>query len=75
MSNFESDAFGLYYFKVIDKTLPLFGTEWLKRDMSVKGQIFRALSPDLHSDDEEKKLITAKALRIALAALDNREIP
>ncbi len=75
VSNFESDAFGLYYFKVIDKTLPLFGTEWLKRDMSVKGQIFRTLSPDLHSDDEEKKLITAKALRVALAALDNREIP
>lgn len=75
VANFESDAFGLYYFKVIDKTMPLYGTEWLKRDMSVKGQIYRSLSPDLRSDDEEKRLITAKALRVALAALDNREIP
>lgn len=73
--NIESDAFGLYYFDMIDKTLPLYGTESLKRDMSVKGQIFRSMYPDLIGDDEEKKLITAKALRIALAALENRELP
>ena len=73
-SNIESDAFGLYYFNMVDKTIPLFGTEWLKRDMSVKGQIFRSFYPDLVGDDEEKKLITAKAFRIALAALENKDI-
>lgn len=73
-SNIESDAFGLYFFHMVDKTIPLYGTDWLKRDMSVKGQIFRSFYPDLTSDDEEKKLITAKAFRIALAALDNKDI-
>lgn len=74
-TSIESDAFGLYYFDMIDRTMPIFATDSLKRDMSVKGQIFRALYPDLVCDDEEKRLITARALRVALAALENREMP
>ncbi len=72
--NMESDAFGLYYFNVIDKTLPLYGTERFKRDMTVKGEIFRSLYPILVGEDEKAKLLAAKAFRIALAALENREI-
>ena len=70
----ENDAFGLYYFKMTDKTLPLYGTEYLKRDMSVKGEIFREFYPMLTSEDEQERLITARAFRVALAALENREI-
>lgn len=73
--NMESEAFGLYYFNVIDKTLPLYGTEHFKRDMSVKGEIFRSLYPLLTGEDEEVRLRSARAFRIALAALENREIP
>lgn len=72
--NIENDAFGLYFFKLIDKTIPLYGTEKLKRDMSVKGEIFRQFYPMLTGDDEEQKLVGARALRVALAALDGREI-
>lgn len=72
--NLGSDAFGLYSFEVVDKTLPLFGTEYLKRDMSVKGEIFRQLLPMLESDDEETRLVAARAFREGLAALENREI-
>ena len=72
--NIENDAFGLYYFKLNDKTLPLFGTEHFKRDMTVKGEIFRQFYPMLTSEDEEERLITARAFRVALAALENREI-
>ena len=72
--NIENDAFGLYYFKLADKTLPLYGTEHLKRDMTVKGEIFRQFYPMLTSEDEEERLITARAFRAALAALENREI-
>ena len=72
--NIESDAFGLYFFKLIDKTLPLYGTESYKRDMSVKGEIFRQFYPMLTSEDEEERLVTARAFRAALAALENREI-
>ena len=72
--NIENDAFGLYFFKLIDKTLPLYNTEQYQRDMSVKGEIFREFYPMLTSEDEEERLITAQAFRIALAALENREI-
>ena len=72
--NIENDAFGLYYFKLIDKTLPLYGTEYFKRDMSVKGEIFRQFYPLLTSENEEERLVAARAFRIALAALENREI-
>jgi hypothetical protein len=57
-----------------DKTIPLYGTERFKRDMTVKGEIFRNLYPALTGEDEEKRLLAAKAFRIALAALENRDI-
>lgn len=72
--NLGSDAFGLYSFDIIDKTLPLFGTEPLKRDMTVKGEIFRQLLPMFESADEEERLIAARAFREGLAALEGREI-
>ncbi len=72
--NIENDAFGLYFFKLIDKTLPLYGTEHFKRDMSVKGEIFRQFYPMLTGEDEEQRLVAARAFRVALAALENREI-
>lgn len=72
--NLENDAFGLYYFKIIDKTIPLHKTESFKRDMSVKGEIYRQFYPLLTGEDEETRLLAAKAFRIALAALENREM-
>jgi DNA repair exonuclease SbcCD nuclease subunit len=72
--NIESNAFGLYYFKLIDKTLPLYDTERYMRDMSVAGQIFREFYKDLTGDDEERRLVCARAFRVALAALEKREI-
>ena len=72
--NLGSDAFGLYSFELIDKTLPLYGTKYLKRDMTVKGEIFRQLLPLMESEDEEERLLGARAFREGLAALENREI-
>ena len=70
----EFDAFGLYYFDMIDKTMPLYGTEYLKRDMSVRGEIFRTLLPMLTSEVEEDRLVAAAAFREGLAALEGRDI-
>ena len=70
----ECDAFGLYYFDMVDKTMPLFGTEHFKRDMTVAGEIFRRLLPMMQSENEEERLTAARAFRSALAALENREI-
>jgi len=70
---FESDAFGLYFFSVTDKTVPLFGTEKLKRDMTVVGEIYRRLLPMMESEEEEERLVASAAFRVALAALDKRK--
>ena len=70
----ENDVFGLYHFELCNKTLPLYGTESLKRDMSVKGELFRTLLPLLESEDEEQRLVAARAFREGLAALENRNI-
>lgn len=72
--NFECEAFGLYHFDIVDKTLPLFGTENFKRDMSVKGELFRNLLSRLEGDNEEDRLVAARAFRVGLAALEGREI-
>ena len=73
-SGFDCEAFGLYYFDLIDKTVPLYGTEKFERDMSVKGELFRNLLPMLKSDNEEDRLVAARAFRVGLAALENREM-
>lgn len=72
--NLGADAFDLYSFETKDKTLPLYNTESFKRDMSIKGELFRQLLPMLQSADEEERLLGARAFREGLAALENREI-
>ena len=72
--NLGSDAFGLYSFELIDKTMPLYGTEHFKRDMTVKGEIFRQLLPLLKSEDEGERQVAAIAFREGLAALEGRDI-
>ena len=73
-NNLGSDTFGLYSFDLVDKTLPLYGTESIKRDMSVVGDVFRQLLPIFEKGSEEEKLLAARAFREALAALENRDI-
>ncbi len=72
--NLDNDAFGLYSFEIIDKTLPTYHVEGFKRDMTVKGEVYRTLRPMLESKDEEERLVAARAFREALAALENRDI-
>ncbi len=70
----ECDVLGLYYFDMIDKTVPLYGTEKYKRDMSVAGELYRHLLPMLESDNEDERLVAARAFRVGLAALEKRDI-
>ena len=42
--------------------------------MSVKGEIYRQLTPMFESENEDERLTAAAAFRIALAALENREL-
>ncbi len=72
--NLDNDAFGLYSFEIIDKTMPTYNIESFKRDMTVKGEVYRTLRPMLDSADEEERIVAARAFREALAALENRDI-
>ena len=72
--NLGADAFGLYSFEMCDKTIPLYNVQHFKRDMSVRGELYRQLLPMMESEDEEERLIGAIAFREGLAALENREI-
>lgn len=69
----ESDAFGLYYFDMVDKTMPLYGTAHFLRDMNASGEAYRTLLPMMQSEDETERLIAARAFRVALAALEGRD--
>lgn len=73
-TNLGSDSFGLYSFNMKDRTLPLYNTKSFRRDMSVKGELFRQLLPMLESENEEERLLGARAFREGLAALEGREI-
>ena len=58
--------------KLRDRTSPVFGSEYLETDMTIKGELYRTLLPRLSSPDEEERKIAADALRIGLLALDGR---
>ena len=57
-----------------DLTLPLHNTESFKRDMSVKGELYRQLLPMLESENAEERILGGRAFREGLAALEGREI-
>jgi hypothetical protein len=42
--------------------------------MTVAGEMYRRLLPMLESEDEEERLVAARAFRVGLAALEGREI-
>ena len=70
----ESDAFGLYYFDLVDKTLPLYGTDHFLRDMTAAGEVYRQMLPLFESEDEEERLTAARALRVSLLALEGKDL-
>ena len=58
--------------KLRDRTSPVFGSEYLAGDMTIKGELYRTLLPRLSSADETERALAAEALRIGLLALDGR---
>ncbi len=60
---------GVFYVRVIDKTLPELDVEYLLRDVSLRGEVYRRLAPMLESEDEREKEIAERALRYAFSAI------
>lgn len=55
----------------VDRTLPDKDEKEYIRDMSIRGELMRAMMPSILNGDEKTKENTVKALRIAFLALDN----
>ena len=72
----ESEAAfsSLALIQVRDESIANLDLEYLERDMTVKGEVYRRLLPSLNSADENERKTASLALRFALAALDKREI-
>ncbi|MBO5271092.1 MAG: DNA repair exonuclease [Clostridia bacterium] len=57
-----------------DRTLPIYDTDYLESDPTIRGEVYRSLKAQMLSDSEETRTTAAEAFRIALAALDGRPI-
>ena len=65
---------GLEYIEIIDETLPFVDGEYLERDTTIRGELYRVLRPRLMSGDAKERATAVKALRIGLAAIDGKNI-
>ena len=65
---------GLDFLEIRDATMPVLDGEYLERDMTLRGALYRTLRPKLVSADEEERRKAIKALRIGLAAIDGKNV-
>ena len=63
-----------YHIEIKDKTYPRMDTSALAHDSTLRGEIYRTLLPQLECDDPEKRREATMALRVALLAVDGRDI-
>lgn len=69
-SSFEN----LLLLQVKNECVQGFDLEYLEKDMTIRGEVYRQLLPLLNSNDEAERKKASLALKFALAALDKREI-
>ncbi len=65
---------GLDELQITDQTLPMLDGEYLKRDTTIRGELYRTLLPKLMSEDAYERRTAVRALRIGLAAIDGKNI-
>ena len=65
---------GLEYLEILDRTLPFIDGEYLERDTTIRGELYRTLLPRLTSENADERHLAARALRIGLAAIDGKRI-
>ncbi len=65
----EEDGLGLYLLKLTDDTRPAADLDALEKDVTVCGEVYRQLKPALEDPDPRTRHIAQRALRYALAAL------
>ena len=65
---------GVEYLEIVDDTMPFLDGEYLERDATLRGELYRTLLPKLRSEDGNERRLATKALRIGLAAIDGKSI-
>ena len=65
---------GLEYLEIIDQTLPVFDGEYLDKDTTIRGELYRTLKGRLMSEDAEERRLATRALKIALYAIEGKNI-
>ena len=68
------DRAGLEYLEIEDETLPIYDGNYLKKDVTVRGEIYRMLLPSLTSADAGERKKASMALKIALSAIDGNNV-
>lgn len=64
----------LEYLEIIDSTLPIYDGKYLEKDLTIRGEVYRALQQKLVSADLNEKKQALLALKIALAAIDSNNV-
>lgn len=70
----DSAFSSLALLQIRDESVANLDLDYLERDMTIKGEVYRKLLPFLESSDENERKRAALALKFALASLDKREL-
>ncbi len=65
--------YGVYSLEIADETVPTDGTEYLLREMSARGELYRHLFPAMTEGTPESRARAARAFRIGYAALMGKD--
>lgn len=63
---------GLWQLELQDHTLPVWGSDYLERDPSIRGALYRTLLPQMQEGSPEARSRAVAALRLGLAALEGK---
>ncbi|MBQ2827319.1 MAG: DNA repair exonuclease [Clostridia bacterium] len=64
----------LYASEILDRALPIFDDEYLKNDITIRGEFYRAMLPKLTEGSQKERETAAWALRYGLSALAGENI-
>lgn len=63
---------GLWQLELQDHTLPVWGSDYLERDPSIRGALYRTLLPQMQTGTPDERSRAVAALRLGLAALEGK---
>ncbi len=70
----DAEVLSLYSLDFIDRTLPTHEVSMFKKDMTVRGELYRMLEGRLSSPSIDERTAVAQAFRTGLAALESKDI-